>query len=54
MPQTIETRESGQRTVGKYFVDSTWQDREIIFTLGAATAAGMVPDAELAGALPLT
>jgi hypothetical protein len=54
LPQTIETRESGQQPGGKYFVDSIWQDGEIIFTLGAATAAGMVPDAELAGALPLT
>jgi hypothetical protein len=54
MPQTIEARVSGQQPVGKYFVDSIWQDGEIIFTLGTATAAGMKPDAELADALPLT
>jgi hypothetical protein len=36
------------------FDDVAWQDGEIVFTLAAATAIGMMPDAELAGALPLT
>jgi hypothetical protein len=54
MPQTIEMRESARRPGGKAFVESTWQDGEIIFTLAAAAAAGLMPDAELAGAQPLT
>jgi hypothetical protein len=54
MPQTLETSEVGRRPVSRYFDDLAWQDGEIIFTLGAATVVGMMPDAELAGALPLT
>jgi hypothetical protein len=54
MPQTLQTGDSGAPTDPKYFDELVWQDGEIIFTLSAATATGMMPDAELAGALPLT
>lgn len=54
MPQTLETSERSRRPDSRYFDESAWQDGEIVFTLGAATAAGMMPEAELAGASPLT
>jgi hypothetical protein len=53
-PRDIETGDNGRRPVGRYFDEMIWYDGEIVFTLGAATAIGMLPDAELAGALPLT
>jgi len=54
MPQTLENSEIGARPDSKYFDDLAWQDGEIVFTLRADLAAGMLPEAELAGAPPLT
>jgi hypothetical protein len=54
MPQMLEAREVGAPFRSRYFDEFAWQDGEFVFTLGAATAAGMMPEAEMAGALPLT
>jgi hypothetical protein len=54
LPQAIETGDTARRPIGKYFDEITWSNGEIVLTLGAVTAAGMLPDAELAGAVPLT
>jgi hypothetical protein len=54
LPRTLETSDSARRPVSRYFDELTWQDGEIVFTLGDATAAGMTSEAELAVALPLT
>jgi type II secretory pathway pseudopilin PulG len=54
MPQTIELQETAQRPLGRNVARAVWQDEEIVFTLGARTANGMMPDAGLAGAPPLT
>ena len=54
LPRDIETGDNGRRPVGRYFDEMTWYDGEIVVTLGAVAATGMLPDAELAGALPLT
>jgi len=54
VPRTLETSDSARRPVSRYVDELTWRDGEIVFTLGAATAAGMLPEAELARASPLT
>jgi hypothetical protein len=54
LPQDIETGDNRRRPIGRYFDEMTWTNDEIVITLGAVTAIGMLPDAELAGALPLT
>ena len=54
LPQVVETSEDGKQPLSRYFDQRVWYDGEIIFSLGAETSIGMMPDAELAGALPLT
>ena len=59
MPQTLETSEviGGYGSRGfdsRRFDNVAWQDGELVFTLSAETAAGMLPEPELAGAVPLT
>jgi hypothetical protein len=59
MPQTLETSEisggyGSRRFDSRRFDSVAWQDGEIVFTLRAETAAGMLPEAALAGTLPLT
>lgn len=59
MPQTLEASEisggfGSRRFDSRRFDDVTWQDGEMVFTLSAETAAGMLTEAELAGPAPLT
>jgi type II secretory pathway pseudopilin PulG len=54
LPQALTTSDSDKQPVSRYFDGMTWYDGEIIFALGAETAIGMLPEAELAGVLPLT
>lgn len=49
MPETVETSELGVSQT-RNFDEVTWQDGELVFALRAATAAGMLPEAEGAGA----
>jgi hypothetical protein len=54
LPQDIETGDNGGRPAGRYFDQSTWAGGEVVFNVGAVTAVGMLPDADLVGAMPLT
>lgn len=54
LPQDIETGDNGSGPVGRYVDQSTWSGGEVVFTVGAATAVGMLPEADLVGAMPLT
>jgi hypothetical protein len=54
MPQTLDTGAMRARVGSSYFDDLAWQDGEVVFTLGARTAAGMLPESAPAGAPPLT
>lgn len=54
IPELLEASEAATPSRSRYFDDIAWQDGEIVFTLGTSTSAGMLPEAALAGAPPLT
>jgi len=54
MPELLDPSEVATPTRSQYFDEFAWQDGEIVFTLGARTFVGMLPEAAMAGAPPLT
>jgi type II secretory pathway pseudopilin PulG len=54
MPEMLEPSEVATPTRSQYFDEFAWQDGEIVFTLGARTSVGMLPEAAIASAPPLT
>lgn len=54
MPEMLDPSEVATPTRSRYFDEFAWQDGEIVVTLGASTSAGMLPEAAMAAAPPLT